>query len=426
MLPLKQTGNVERAIDDPLASWTEYVPTSPMQEALILSARPDVICFSLGLPSPELFPTKLLSNVCAEILSCRPSALQYGQSSAALKSHIVSLMETRGVECTERQLFLTNGAQQAVHLAVALLLDRGRQIIAEELCYPGFQQIVRFYKPEILTVPSDPKSGMDIDKVEWYLARGTRPAFIYAIPDGHNPLGVSLSEEKRIRLVGLSQEYGIPIIEEDPYGFLSYTTNPIKPMRGHASDLVFYIGSFSKILAPSLRVGWLVVPERLTPYLAILKESSDIDMATFSQHIVASVLNSGFLPQHLDRLRSLYKQRRDVMLSSLSARFPVDSEWSVPGSGIFVWVRLPDILDTALLLETAVEKYGVAFMPGSVFCTSGESTCARSCLRLNFSHPSGAHIEKGIERLGEMFGCVASEGAARAWPDSRRSRKMRI
>jgi 2-aminoadipate transaminase len=301
-------------------------------------------------------------------------------------------MRTRGVECSEQQIFLTSGAQQAVHLIVALLLDHGRQIIAEELCYPGFQQIIEFYKPEILTVPTDPKTGMDIDKVEWYLVRGARPAFIYAIPDGHNPLGVSLSEEKRTRLLALSQEYGVPIVEEDPYGFLSYGASPLKPMRAHRADLVFYVGSFSKVLAPSLRIGWLVVPEELTPHLAILKESSDIDMATFSQHIVACMLDSGFLSQHLDRLRSEYKCRRDMMLMALSRRFPVGSEWIHPDSGVFVWVRLPETFDTTHLLETAVKKYGVAFMPGSVFCVGRDGSRARSSLRMNFSYPSAAQI----------------------------------
>jgi 2-aminoadipate transaminase len=384
-----------------------------MQDALILSARPGIICFALGLPSPELFPLDLFRNACAEVLALHPGALQYGPPSTSLRSHVVSLMRTRGVECTEQQIFLTSGAQQAVHLIVALLLDHGQEIIAEELCYPGFQQIIDFYKPEVLTVPTDPKSGMDIDKVEWYLGRGARPAFIYTIPIGHNPLGVSLSEEKRTKLLALSQEYGVPIIEEDPYGFLSYRESPIKPMRACQADLVFYVGSFSKILAPSARVGWLVVPERLMPHLAVLKESSDIDMATFSQHIVACMLDSGFLSQHLDRLRSEYRCRRDTMLAALSKRFPVGSEWTTPDSGVFVWVRLPKVFDTTQLLENAVRDYEVAFMPGSVFCAGKGGTGSESSLRMNFSYPSAARIEEGILRLGEMFGAVATiEGAA--------------
>jgi 2-aminoadipate transaminase len=323
-------------------------------------------------------------------------------------------MRDRGVECSEQHIFLTNGAQQAVHLLAALLLDHGRQIIVEELCYPGLQQIIKFYKPEILTVPTDPQSGMDIDKVQWYLERGARPAFIYAISDGHNPSGVTLSKEKRRRLVVLSNQYAIPIIEEDPYGFLSYGESPLEPMRAQGANLVFYVGSFSKILAPSVRVGWLVVPEWLTPYLAILKESSDIDMATFSQHVVACMLDSGFLSHHLDQLCSEYRRRRDAMLTALSKRFPRGSEWIVPDSGVFVWVRLPEVFDTMPLLVTAVKEYGVAFMPGSVFCIRPDASHARRCLRMNFSYPSAACIEEGMLRLGEMLGSAANLGAVRS------------
>jgi 2-aminoadipate transaminase len=383
-----------------------------MQDGLLLSTVPGIISFGLGLPSPELFPCEEFANACIEVLRRDPRALQYGPPSTELRSHVVSLMRDRGVQCNEQQIFLTSGAQQGVHLMVALLLDRGRQIIAEELCYPGFQQIIEFYRPELLTVPTDPKSGMNLDKVEWYLARGARPSFIYSIPDGHNPMGVTLSQEKRTKLLALSREYRVPIIEEDPYGFLSYGVSPLKPMRAHQEDLVFYVGSFSKILAPSVRVGWLVVPEEFTPHLAILKESFDIDMATLSQHIVAHMLDSGFLTQHLDCLRSEYKRRRDIMLSALAERFPIGSGWTVPDSGVFVWVSLPKTFDTARILETAVRKYGVAFMPGSVFCAERGSGCARNCMRMNFSYPSGARIEEGMLQLGKMFGSEENVRAA--------------
>lgn len=384
-----------------------------MQDALLLSARPETICLALGLPSPDLFPVDRFNNAYSEVLARGAGVLQYGTPSIALKSHVVSLMRIRGVECNEEEIFLTAGAQQAVHLLVALLLDRRRQIIAEELCYPGFRQIVEFYDPQILTVRTDSKTGMDIDKVEWYLARGARPAFIYTIPDGHNPLGVSLSEEKRSRLVALSQDYGVPIIEEDPYGLLSYGPTCAKPMRTHGTDLVYYVGSFSKIIAPSVRLGWLVVPKKLIGLLAILKESSDIDTATLSQHVVSCMLDSGFISCHLDCLRSEYRNRRDIMLQTLSKVFPVGSEWNRPDCGVFVWARLPYVFDTAYLLEVAVKKYGVAFMPGSLFYATKNGDHAKSCLRLNFSYPTRAQVEEGIVRLGKMLGSASARCCAK-------------
>lgn len=314
-------------------------------------------------------------------------------------------MAEKGVECHEDQIFLTHGAQQGVHLLVDLLLERNRQIIMEEFCYPGFQQIVSFFQPEILSVDSDLHTGMDVDKVEWYLSHGARPAFIYTIANGHNPLGISLSAEKRERLAWLSLSYGVPLLEEDPYGYLSYSTRPLQPLAAQTRETAFYVGSFSKVLAPSLRVGWLVVPKELIPYLAILKESSDIDMAPFSQHVVARMLETGFFPAHLQRLRSEYLCRRDVMIETLQAQFPTGTEWAVPDAGLYVWVQLPEHFDTMSALDLALSEYGVAYMPGQAFTPRASSMAQRS-MRLNFSYPTAEQIVKGVRSLGNLFRCV--------------------
>jgi 2-aminoadipate transaminase len=383
------------------------VARSPLQDALTLSTRPGIISFSLGFPAPELFPSKEFSRACADVLGTAPHVLQYGEPLQRLKYHIVALMRTRGVACKEEQVFLTHGAQQGVNLLVTLLMERGRQVIAEEICYPGFQHVLRFFEPEILPVPTDFATGMDVDCVERYLVRGARPAFIYAIPDGHNPLGVSLSEEKRTRLLTLSQAYGVPILEADPYGFLSYTDHPAKPMRASSEDDVFYINSFSKILAPSTRVGWLIVPERLVAPLANLKEASDINMATFAQHVVARMLDVGFLPSHLQQLRSEYKLRRDAMLSTVTTQLPVATQPTRPQSGVFVWVQLPEGIDTARLLKVAASEHQVAFMPGSAFSLTG-GDIGMSSIRLSFSFSSVERIEEGIRRLSQVIASAIS------------------
>jgi 2-aminoadipate transaminase len=388
-----------------LAPWTGYVSRSLLQDLLPKVAQPEILSFGLGLPAPELFPAAEFSAACADVLRTNPKSLQYGPPSAALKSHIVSLMADKGVECNEQQVFLTHGAQQGVHLLVQLLLERNRQIIMEEFSYPGFQQIVSFFQPEILSVDSDLHTGMDVDKVEWYLSRGARPAFIYAIANGHNPLGISLSSEKRERLAWLSSSYGVPLLEEDPYGYLSYSAGPLRPLAAQAKETAFYVGSFSKVLAPSLRVGWLVVPKELMPYLAILKESSDIDMAPFSQHVVARMLDTGFFSAHLQRLRSEYRRRRDVMLETLQAHFPAGTEWAVPDAGLYVWLRLPERFDTMSALDSALSEYGVAYMPGQAFTPRVSETAQRS-MRLNFSCPTAEQIVKGIRSLGELFRAV--------------------
>jgi 2-aminoadipate transaminase len=385
-----------------LAPWTGYVSRSLLQDLLPKVAQPEIVSFGLGLPAPELFPSAEFSAACADVLRNNPKSLQYGPPCGALKSHVVSLMADRGVECNEEQVFLTHGAQQGVHFLAELLLERNRQIIMEEFCYPGFQQIVSFFQPEILSVDSDLHTGMDVDKVEWYLSHGSRPAFIYTIANGHNPLGISLSAEKRERLAWLSSFYGVPLLEEDPYGYLTYSTNPLCPLAAQAKETALYVGSFSKVLAPSVRVGWLVVPKELTPYLAILKESSDIDMAPFSQYVVARMLETCFFTDHLRRLRSEYMRRRDVMLDALQTQFPAGTRWAVPDAGLYIWVQLPQHFDTMRTLDSALSECGVAYMPGQAF-TTRVSRSARSSMRLNFSYPTVEQIVTGLHSLGDLF-----------------------
>jgi 2-aminoadipate transaminase len=246
-----------------LAQWARSINRSMMQKMLSLTSRPGILSFALGLPAPELFPQDTFARAVAEVLSADPKALQYGPPFQPLKKHIVDLMAQRGVTCREEQIFLTAGAQQGMSLLARLFLDPGAQVLTEEAIYPGFRQVIEPFQPRIVTAPSDRESGMDVEAVESLLSSGARPAFIYAISDGHNPLAVSLSLEKRHALVELARKYEVPIVEDDAYGFLYYEEKPAAPMRALDDDWVFYVGSFSKILAPSLRVGWLVVPETL-------------------------------------------------------------------------------------------------------------------------------------------------------------------
>jgi 2-aminoadipate transaminase len=242
---------------------------------------------------------------------------------------------------------------------------------------------------------------MDLDSIEAQLARGARPPFIYAITDGHNPLGLSLSREARIRLVELSRRFRVPIIEDDVFGFLNYES-PTPPMRTLDDEWVFYIGSFSKILAPALRVGWIVVPEQFKPALSFLKHASDLDITTLSQFTLSAYLDAGHLPGHLAILRREYGLRRDCMLRALESHFPLESEWTKPRSGMFVWVELPSGIDTAELLRVAVESEEVAFMPGSIFGFAG-AHCSRNGIRLNFTNCQPEQIEEGVARLGRVL-----------------------
>jgi 2-aminoadipate transaminase len=309
-------------------------------------------------------------------------------------------MALRGVRCTEEQIFLTSGAQQGMDLLSRLLIPPGGQVLFEQTVYDGIHLATRQQQPEILTVASDLTTGMDVDAVESLLDGGSRPAFLYAITDGHNPLGVSLSLEKRHRLAALARRHQMPILEDDVYGFLYYGELPAPPLRAFEEEWIFYLGSFSKILAPTLRTGWLVVPPHLTARLSLLKHGVDLDTSSLSHRMVSAYIESGLLPDHVAILRDEYRRRRDTMLAALRACFPPEVRWNHPTSGMFIWAELPSGLDAAALLQTAVETESVAFSPGAIF---GAGSHADRCMRLNFTSLTPERIEEGIQRLGRVI-----------------------
>lgn len=385
-----------------LADWTQTTKRSALQDMLSKASRPGIISFALGLPASELFPTNAYMQAAAHVLDTNPKALQYGPPFQPLKAQIVALMMQRGVACREEQVFLTAGAQQGLSLLTRLLLDSKGQVITEKMTYTGFQQVIEPFQPNILTVPTDLETGVDVDAVESLLTNGARPAFIYVITDGHNPLGVSMSPAKRTRLVELAGQYRVPIIEDDPYGFLYYESESVPPMRALDQQWVFYVGSFSKILAPALRVGWVIVPEALIPMLSIIKEASDIDTSTFTQRSISAYLDTQHLPSHLAILRREYSVRRDTMLRTLHEHFPPETRWWKPTTGMFIWVELPNLVDTRKLLKVAVETEQVAFIPGQAFCV-GNSDYTTHCMRLNFSNCNPESIKEGIARLARAL-----------------------
>lgn len=377
-----------------------------MQKMLVATARPGIISFALGMPAVELFPTAALASATERVLSVNAGALQYSPPLQSLKQHVRELMKRRGVNCHEEQIFLTAGAQQGMSLLSRLLLEPGGSVITEELIYSGFQQVLEPFQPQVLTVSTDAETGMDVDAVEQYLRGGARPSFIYAITDGHNPLSVRLHSSKRTRLVELAEQYRVPIIEDDAYGFLCYE-NPLPPLRALSERWVFYVGSFSKILAPALRVGWLIVPEELILPLSIIKESTDIDAAPLSQRIVNAYLDTGQLPAQIDMLRTQYRLRRGTMLRALAENFPDAARWTKPGCGFFVWVELPPAVDVDELFRRALEDENVAFIPGHAFSVNNKRSSTPS-IRLNFSHPTTTRIDEGIPRLARVLKSVMS------------------
>jgi 2-aminoadipate transaminase len=397
---------------------------STLREILPLLARPGLLSFALGMPAAELFPVAAYGRAAQRVLDTDPAALQYGMPLRRLRAHVVGLMARRGVRCTEDEVFITSGAQQAMCLLGQLLVSPGDPVVTEELAYDGMLGALRPLQPRVLTVPSRPGTGLDVDALEALLASGERPALVYTIPEGHNPLGASMPVAERRRLAETARRYGVPVIEDDAYGLMDFDDDAPPALMSYDPRWVLYVGSFSKIMAPGLRVGWVVAPQAVVQRLSILKQGSDLDVCNFAQLALAEYLDHEPLDEHLAHLRRAYRARRDAMLDALDAHFPAGARWSAPRSGMFVWVEMPEGVDTTELLRRAVEEAGVAFIPGRAFCAAG-GVRGGGALRLNYSRPAPDEIRDGIRRLGQVlrlrnaalplpagFSLVAGESAA--------------
>jgi 2-aminoadipate transaminase len=385
-----------------LAPWARNTRASTIQQLLTLVPRPGQISLALGLPAVETFPARELAQAAREILEAEPTALQYGPPFEPLKHQVAALMSRRGAPCRPEQVFLTAGAQQGMSLLARLLLEYRGSVVTEERIYTGLQQVIEPFEPDVRTVATDLAAGMDVEAVAVQLARHPPPAFVYVIPDGHNPLAVGISVGRRRELAELARRFGVPVIEDDPYGLLQYDGPPVPPVRAWDDEWVFYVGSFSKILAPALRAGWLVVPEILVPRLEVAKEAADINAAPFTQRVISRLLDTISIDSHLDALRGIYRARRDAMLSALGRHFPEEARWRRPAAGLFVWVELPGVPDTLEALRSGIEREGVTFLPGEAFeVHAGRRSHAG--IRLNFSHVSCDQIEEGVARLGRVL-----------------------
>lgn len=384
----------------PLANWIQALQPSALQD-LLAAGNDNMISFALGLPSEEFFPVEAFQRATAECIAANPAVLQYGTTTSRLKQHIVRIMQMRGVQCREEQIFLTAGAQQGLSVLSHLFLQFGGQIVTESLTYTGIMRVVSPLEPTIVTIPTSKEEGIDVNALEYQLRSGLRPAFIYLVADGHNPLGVCISREKRQYLADLVQRYQVPLIEDDPYGFLSFGT-ALPPVRAFNDRWVFYVGSLSKILSPALRIGWIIAPEELISKLSAVKEAMDLDVATFAQHAATWFLEHEDLAMHLRRLQQGYRQRRDITEAGLEQYIPAEVSWCKPICGMYFWLELPSYIDTGALLKRAVMEERVAFTPGHAFCA--DPGCpASNCLRVCFSHCPLDRIEEGLTRLGRVL-----------------------
>jgi 2-aminoadipate transaminase len=388
------------------AQRTKSAKSSIIRELLKLTQRPEVISFAGGLPAPEVFPVARFQEACQRVLQNQAAtALQYGPTEGyrPLRELIVSHMSRYGIVANVDNVLITSGSQQALDLIAKLLINRGDRILVESPTYLGALQAFDLMGAEYVTVPID-DHGMQTCDMEQALRSG--PKFMYILPNFQNPGGVTLSRSRRDQLVVLSDKYGIPIIEDDPYGQLRYEGEHVSPLvvldrtnltrdNGYRLGNVIYLSTFSKVLAPGLRVAWIVAPPEVIAKLVQLKQSTDLHTSTFTQMVTYEAARDGFLDEHVKLIRKTYKERRDAMLEALHDFFPPEVSWTKPNGGLFLWVTMPPEVDSSKLLESALRQ-DVAFVPGQPFFPSGD---AGSHMRLNFSNAKPEMIREGIRRL---------------------------
>jgi 2-aminoadipate transaminase len=396
------------------AQRTQRMTSSAIRELLKLTSQPDVISFAGGLPAPELFPIEEFRVAVDRVLTTQgPKALQYSTTEgyAPLREMIVRHMARYGIVVDTENVLITTGSQQALDLVGKVLINPGDKILTEEPTYLGAIQAFTMYGAEFVPVPID-ADGLLTARLEDALRAG--PKFMYILPNFQNPAGTTLPLSRRLGLVSLANRYGAPIIEDDPYGQLRYEGDHIKPLvvldaeahhcekNGRYSGNVIYLSTFSKTLAPGLRLGWVVAPKDVIARLVQAKQGTDLHSSTFDQMVAYEVARGGFIDQHVRRIRDVYRRRRDVMLAALERAFPDPAagvSWTRPLGGLFLWVRTPAGIDTASLLEEAVREK-VAFVPGTAFYPLGGG---RNTMRLNFSNATEPMIEEGIARLARAL-----------------------
>lgn len=384
--------------------------SSIIRELLKLTQKPEMISFAGGLPAPEVFPVDAFQEAAGRVVANYPEiALQYGTTEGylPLRQLIADRSARYGLKVGPENISITSGSQQALDLLGRLFINRGDRIIVENPTYLGAIQAWNAYGANYIPVPMDDE-GMITSELEAALRKGAK--FIYVLPNFQNPSGVTLSLKRRQELVELADRYGVPIIEDDPYGQIRFEGEHLPPVSvvdsqyrgengGNYDGNVIYLSTFSKLLAPGLRIAWAIGAESVIRKLVQAKQGADLHTSSFNQVIVHEVSQNNFLDQHVKIIRATYKERRDAMLEAMDELFPSEVKWTHPEGGMFLFVHLPTDINATDLFEKAVER-NVAYVPGEAFHATGGG---QNTMRINFSYSTPDTIREGVARLGTLF-----------------------
>lgn len=396
--------------DHRYAQRTQRMKSSAIRELLKFADQPGIISFAGGLPAPDVFPVEEISRACNKVLQeDGVRALQYGTTEGyqPLREMIARHSRNIGIDVTADNILITAGSQQALDLIGKIFINPGDRILVESPTYLGALQAWNAYGAEYVAVPMD-ENGMITSELEKALRCG--PKFIYVLPNFQNPTGVTLSLERRKQLIELADRYCVPIIEDDPYIQLRFEGETLPGIevldnqgrsnsKGYSGN-VLYLSTFSKILAPGLRLAWVTAPTEVIAKLVQAKQGADLHSATFNQFVTYEVGRGGFLNKHVEHICEVYHERRDVMLDSLTENMPEGVKWTHPQGGLFLWVTLPQDMDATEVLNYSINKYKVAFVPGVSFFPFGDD---KNNMRLNFSFCKPELINEGIARLGSSL-----------------------
>lgn len=384
------------------------MPVSAVREILKVAERPDILSFAGGLPAPELFPVEAIARAHAEVLAkSGGAALQYSTTEGylPLREWIAQHLRGRGIPARPEELLITTGSQQGIDLVARIFLDPGDVVLVENPTYLAAIQAFAAYQVRLVAVPSD-DGGMQVDRVAALIA-AHRPKLIYLVPSFQNPKGTTLSQDRRAQLAEIAAVHRVAILEDDPYGELVFAGEPPRPLAaaaaGHGN--VLYLSTFSKTLAPGLRIGWLWGDPQLVRKATIAKQAADLHTATLAQRATSALLAEFDYAGHVARLREVYGERCRAMLTALTEYAP-DCRWVAPDGGMFVWLQLPAGLDAEAIFPAAVDRK-VAFVPGSAFYLAGDDL-RRDFVRLNFSNQPPLSIVEGMRRFGQVIANATS------------------
>ncbi|MBP1912410.1 2-aminoadipate transaminase [Thermococcus stetteri] len=380
---------------------------SEIRELLKLVETSDVISLAGGLPAPETFPVDIIKEIAQDVLTNHADkALQYGTTKGftPLRLALARWMEKRyGIPMSKVEIMIVAGSQQALDLIGRVFINPGDIVVVEGPTYLAALQAFNYYEPEFISIPMD-HDGMRVDlleeKLEELEKQGKRIKFVYTVSTFQNPMGVTMSVDRRKKLIELAKEYDFLIVEDNPYSELRYSGEPVPPIK-HFDDegRVIYLGTFSKILAPGFRLGWVAAHPHFIRKMEIAKQSIDLCANTLAQVIAWKYVEDGHLDRHIPEIIEFYKPRRDAMLQALEEYMPEGVEWTRPDGGMFIWVTLPEGIDTKLMMEKAVAK-GVAYVPGEAFFAYRD---IKNTMRLNFTYVPEDKIREGVRRLAEVI-----------------------